>query len=264
MEKPDLYCFGPFHLHAARRTIERDGRPLDLTAKEFDLLHELVAEAFTRPGRKLAKEELWKRLWSETKDELRGGYRPSDAIRTHIHNLRKKLNWNGIHGGKEGYILAETVEAGFQGAEATRQEQVQADRNPLPSAGADPSRPPYVGPQPFPPDRSNQFFGRDHDCNELITCLADEERRVVLLFSPSGAGKTSLINTALRTHLLEKNFRVLPVARVGLPPRKDLSIPPEAHNLYTVAALASMGTEFSSACVSAVSWTEYLSFSSGF
>ena len=39
------------------------------------------------------------------------------------------------------------------------------------------------------------FFGRDGELPELVDLLIAE--RIVLLFSPSGAGKTSLIQAAL-------------------------------------------------------------------
>jgi MoxR-like ATPase len=47
----------------------------------------------------------------------------------------------------------------------------------------------YVGPRPFPPDR--QLYGRDRELLALTNRLLSE--RLVLLYSPSGAGKTSLI-----------------------------------------------------------------------
>src|SRR5690349_12629749 len=75
---------------------------------------------------------------------------------------------------------------------------------------------PYPGPQPFTRDQRDYFFGRDAEARELATLLVAE--RVVLLYSPSGAGKTSLIQARLLDALEQKRFEVLPVVRVGQPP----------------------------------------------
>ncbi len=50
---------------------------------------------------------------------------------------------------------------------------------------------------------------------ELLDLLIAE--RIVLLSSPSGAGKTSLVQAALIPVLEDEGFRVLPVMRPGLP-----------------------------------------------
>jgi hypothetical protein len=72
----------------------------------------------------------------------------------------------------------------------------------------------YVGPQPFPPDRV--LYGRDRELLALTNRLTSE--RLVLLYSPSGAGKTSLIQAkgGLRQRMAAEGFHVLPVIRVGL------------------------------------------------
>ena len=52
---------------------------------------------------------------------------------------------------------------------------------------------PFVGPGPLTKD--NPIFGRDREIGELRHLLTAE--RLVLLHSPSGAGKSSLINAGL-------------------------------------------------------------------
>ena len=52
---------------------------------------------------------------------------------------------------------------------------------------------PYVGPRPF--TQTDPLFGRDVEKVELLNLLIAE--RIVLLYSPSGAGKTSLIQAGL-------------------------------------------------------------------
>src|SRR5712691_184141 len=53
------YQFGPFHLDPAERRLLRDGDPIALTPKAFDLLVALVEQA----GHLMKKTELLERLW---------------------------------------------------------------------------------------------------------------------------------------------------------------------------------------------------------
>src|SRR5256885_2104518 len=65
---------------------------------------------------------------------------------------------------------------------------------------------PYVGPRPF--NEGETLYGRAQDTEALVDLLTAE--RIVLLYSPSGAGKTSLIQAALVPQLRERQFHVLP------------------------------------------------------
>ena len=70
--------------------------------------------------------------------------------------------------------------------------------------------PPYVGPRSF--ESGQTLFGRTREVRELLYLLIAE--RIVLLVSPSGAGKTSLIQAGLIPELQRKHFQVLPQIRV--------------------------------------------------
>ena len=70
---------------------------------------------------------------------------------------------------------------------------------------------PYVGPRAFQP--GEPFYGRDRELRSLAALLIAE--RIVLLHSPSGSGKTSLIQAGLLPRLREENFNVLPIIRVN-------------------------------------------------
>ncbi len=65
---------------ASRRVVFR-GTPADLSAREFDLLHELLDNA----GRVMTKAQLSERLYAW------GNELESNAIEVHIHHLRRKL-----------------------------------------------------------------------------------------------------------------------------------------------------------------------------
>jgi WD40 repeat protein len=95
---------------------------------------------------------------------------------------------------------------------------------------------PYVGARPFTAEQ--RLFGRDRERREIVNVVIAE--RIVLLHSPSGAGKTSLLQGrgGVIDSLREEGFAVLPVARVGLP-RPAL---PRA-NRYIESLLASLEQE---------------------
>lgn len=114
---------------------------------------------------------------------------------------------------------------------------------------------PYVGPQPFSPAQTDLFFGRERECSELIDHIQIGEKRVILLYSPSGAGKTSLINTALRAALVDLDFEVLPIARVG-PPVQALGA--KFSNFYTATAISSISADHSGEDLSSETWAQYL------
>src|SRR4029453_14288116 len=101
---------------------------------------------------------------------------------------------------------------------------------------------PYVGPRSFA--TGEILYGRDRETYKLLNLLIAE--RIVLLYSPSGAGKTSLIQAALIPQLLEEGFAVLPVIRVSAEPptpsaefpmpRTELSVAEQPSQLEAQAA----------------------------
>jgi WD40 repeat protein len=94
---------------------------------------------------------------------------------------------------------------------------------------------PYVGPRAFQPGET--LYGRDRELADLLGLLVAE--RIVLLHSPSGAGKTSLIQAALIPALVARDFAVLPVVRVSLEPPRPAG-DGRAVNRYTLSALLSL------------------------
>lgn len=91
---------------------------------------------------------------------------------------------------------------------------------------------PYVGPRAF--QEKEKLYGRDREVRDLLDLLIAE--RVVLLYSPSGAGKTSLVQAGLVPKLREEKFLPLPVTRVSLMPRH---LPP-GMNRYILSVLLSL------------------------
>jgi WD40 repeat protein len=97
---------------------------------------------------------------------------------------------------------------------------------------------PYVGPRSF--RRGEQIYGRDREVDQIINLIVAE--RIVLLYSPSGAGKTSLIQASLIPRLLALRFRVRHVIRVNLNPATAPEDNPE-YNRYIFSALLSLEEE---------------------
>jgi len=97
---------------------------------------------------------------------------------------------------------------------------------------------PYIGPRPFEREdaQKGRFFGRHREARELLSRIVAHS--AVLLYSQSGAGKTSLINAKLIPLLEEKGFEVLKPGRVrGLRPP---DMPRDAiRNIYVFSTLRS-------------------------
>jgi two-component system response regulator MprA len=94
--------FADLEVDPARHEVARGGRPVDVTATEFDLL----ALFLERPGEVLSRAELFNGVW---------GYdfgTNSNALNVHVGRLRRKLEAGGeprlIHTVRGvGYVLRE-------------------------------------------------------------------------------------------------------------------------------------------------------------
>ncbi len=105
MQRPTILKSGPFRFDLAALSAERDGRPLDLTPREFRLLETLI----THPGRTHSRQELLQQAWEPDA-------RPSPrTVDVHVANLRRKLGDEDKRGiiatvGGEGYRWTLKVE----------------------------------------------------------------------------------------------------------------------------------------------------------
>jgi DNA-binding response OmpR family regulator len=79
--RPARLEWGELVVDPARRRVERAGRPLDLTNREFAVLEELISA----PGVVVSAEELMERVWDDRLDPF------SNAVRVTIATLRRKL-----------------------------------------------------------------------------------------------------------------------------------------------------------------------------
>lgn len=77
----DTLHIGSLTIHPWLRQVERDGAPLDLTAKEFDLLHFLAS----RPHQVFSRQQLLDQVWDYS------FYGDSSTVTVHIRRLREKI-----------------------------------------------------------------------------------------------------------------------------------------------------------------------------
>lgn len=68
-------------LDPTRREVHRNGEKVDLTLKEFELLHCLMRQ----PGKVFSREDIFAHLWDFADNSL------SNVIDVHIKNLRRKI-----------------------------------------------------------------------------------------------------------------------------------------------------------------------------
>jgi DNA-binding winged helix-turn-helix (wHTH) protein len=78
--EPEL-AFGPYRLAPSSRTLSKNGQPVPLNGRAFDLLLALVERA----GEVVSKQELIARVWPSTVVE-------ENNLRVHVGTLRKALS----------------------------------------------------------------------------------------------------------------------------------------------------------------------------
>lgn len=163
-------CFGPFALSPGARLLTRDGAPVEIGGRSFDLLVVLTEQ----PGRVLSKRELLKRVWSDVVVE-------DGSLRFHMAGLRKLLG-DGIDGAR---YIATQVGVGYAFVAPVERQG---------AAGIPASEPVTETPRPAPalnlPARLPHLIGRERDLAFLETRAVDTP--VFSIVGPAGVGKTSL------------------------------------------------------------------------
>ena len=104
-DRSDVLCIGRIRLFPQRRQVVAGGRSITLTAKEFDLLHELMRAR----GNVLTREMLMDKVWGYHGDAA------SRTLDTHVRRLREKLGDDGVHVETVrgvGYRMGDRAEAG--------------------------------------------------------------------------------------------------------------------------------------------------------
>ncbi|MEM9881458.1 MAG: toll/interleukin-1 receptor domain-containing protein [Planctomycetota bacterium] len=144
------------------------------------------------------------------------------------------------------FVRAVTHQCGVTvGSAILQQEQLEAlqdlpPRSTEPLKGVSQDAEVYVGPRPYPDDMAGFFFGRNVEINQIIEHL--NHHPTVLLISPSGAGKSSLLNVGLTPRFRDAGHQVYAAARVGRSLPQALRSRREAvANIFTFSTLFGLG-----------------------
>src|SRR4051812_16617170 len=181
--------FGPFRLDASNARLLRDGKPVALTPKAFDVLHHLVS----RPQRLVTKDELLSAVWPDVI--------VSDAsIKVCVREIRKALDdcaktptyIETVH--RRGYRFIARMEG-----EGSENGASESGTNASGRAGRPPAAAAVSAEAPAP--AACTFVGRDEEIARLKECfdLARSGRRQCAFVSGGpGTGKTALAESFIR------------------------------------------------------------------
>ncbi len=82
LQNPTVVTYSDIVMDSRTRVVTRAGKPIDLTAREFDLLYVLVRE----PRRVFTREQLIDKVWGE------GAAVTNNAVETYVCYLRAKVD----------------------------------------------------------------------------------------------------------------------------------------------------------------------------
>ncbi|OAF10715.1 transcriptional regulator [Bradyrhizobium centrolobii] len=159
----EVFAFGPFHLDATQRRVERNGRPVQLSARAFDILLVLIKQA----GTVISKSDLMTRAWP-------GAGIDEGSLRVHVAALRKALG-DGNGGAK--YLSTVSGQGYCFTGSVSRLEPVRPT----------PVKSTHVH---HLPTLSQQVVGREQTIQEISEKLGIQ--RFVTIVGPGGIGKTTV------------------------------------------------------------------------
>jgi predicted ATPase/DNA-binding winged helix-turn-helix (wHTH) protein len=164
--REQMVSFGPFRLHAARRTLERSGLALNLGSRTMEILIVLVERA----GEVVSKTELMKRVWPDvTVDDV--------SLRVHIAALRKAL----ADGEPDARYVATVTGRGYCFVAPV----VRSNNAGSPVSAIPARTPPSTLPAPL-----TRMVGRSQTVGEISQQLRAD--RFVTIVGPGGIGKSTV------------------------------------------------------------------------
>lgn len=191
-----LYKFGPFCLDVKRRELRRNGEPVALTPRAFDILLLLVENA----GQVVPREQVMNKIWGLRAVE-------EGNLTQNIFLLRRILGTD-----ENGNSLIQTIpRVGYRFIAAVTVEDPNISENgngALPQGTAASywsQHSPFRGLRAFEPKDWWLFFGRDSETSEL--CERLNRASVVAVLGNSGSGKSSLVRAGLIPALRRMRYR---------------------------------------------------------
>jgi predicted ATPase/DNA-binding winged helix-turn-helix (wHTH) protein len=175
----DVVAFGPFRLYGRQRLLKRDGEPVKLGSRAFDVLLALVDKA----GEVVGQGELLARVWP-------GVFVGEAVLRVNVAALRKALD-----GGENGSRYLATIAGRGYCFVAPISREPSGDE----IEDGEPARPAYA----LPPAPGRRMVGRDDTVREICAMVA--EKRFVTIVGAGGMGKTTVAVSV--AHQLLSDFR---------------------------------------------------------
>lgn len=188
------YRFDDFHLDAGNRHLSRNGEPVALNSKYFDVLLLLVS----RSGQLVEKQRIFEEVWD-------GVFVTDAALTQCIKDIRKQLGDDASSPRyiktvpKHGYVfignIVEADEEATPGPGATARRASSDD-----SLSRTPSAPrPYKFLDYYTERDASLFFGREQEVETI--CSQILARRSFILHGRSGVGKSSILRAGLMPKL---------------------------------------------------------------
>ena len=197
---PVSYRFDDFHLDAANRQLSRNGEPIPLSSKYFDVLLLLVS----RSGQLVEKHRIFEEVWD-------GVFVTDAALTQCIKDIRKQLGDDASSPRyiktvpKHGYVfIGRAVTAGENGAtgsQAVVPRPQGEETSSLPSATR-----PYKFLDYYTERDARLFFGREQQIEAI--CSQILSRRAFILHGRSGVGKSSILRAGLMPRLKSQGHLV--------------------------------------------------------
>lgn len=166
------WTFGSYVLRESQRRLERDGKPVRLGSRSFDILLQLLRRA----GEVVSKDELLASVWAGIVVE-------EASVRVHMSTLRKALAEADSADDPREWISSIPLKGYRFTGQVSRQTALPAA---APATAALHTADPFAP----PPLRLTQLIGREADAERLVQAL--QQRRLVTVVGLGGIGKTSL------------------------------------------------------------------------
>ncbi|KJC42276.1 transcriptional regulator [Bradyrhizobium sp. LTSP885] len=162
----EVRSFGPFSLIASERRLTKDGAPIELSARAFDILVVLLSH----PNEVVSKKDLLAQVWPDVIVE-------EGSLRFHMTYLRKALG-----DGKAGARYIATLPGrGYCFVAPVSRPDIQRDDTPAVAGNF---------PHANLPTRQSRVVGRDEDVLKLSAQL--NASRFVTIVGAGGVGKTTV------------------------------------------------------------------------